>query len=62
MSWQTLSIHERKAQLPAKMKKYENMSVEDMAKEFGVKDEQLKEIEKAVEKPTISIEEDIPAL
>ena len=58
--WQTISIQERKAQLPAMEKKYENVSVEDMAKEFGVKDAQLKEIEKKVEKITRSLEDEVP--
>lgn len=44
--WQSLSIQERKAQLPAMEKKYENVSVEDMAKELGVQDYQLKAIVK----------------
>jgi len=54
---QTLSINERKAQLPAKTKEYENKSIEDMAKDFGVKDKQLKEIEKSVEKTTRSMDD-----
>ena len=41
-------------------KKYENVSVEDMAKDFGVKDAQLKEIEKKVEKLTRSIDDASP--
>ena len=55
-----LSIQERKAQLPAKTREYENKSVEETAKDFEVKDKQLKEIEKSVEKHTISIEEAVP--
>ena len=57
---QTLSIQEHKAQLPAKTKEYENKSIEETAKDFGVKDEQLKKIEKSVEKTTSSIEEESP--
>jgi membrane associated rhomboid family serine protease len=55
--WQTISIQERKAQLPAKTREYENKSVEDMAKDFEVKDKQLKEIEKLAEKPTRIMED-----
>jgi len=66
--WQTFSIQEREAQLPAMEKKYENVPVEDMAKELGVKDRHLKEIEKKAEevqkkidKLTESIDESIPS-
>jgi membrane associated rhomboid family serine protease len=66
--WQTLSIHERQAQLPAMEKKYENVSVEDMAKELGVKDKQLaaiekraEEIQKKIDKLTKSIDESVPS-
>jgi membrane associated rhomboid family serine protease len=59
-AWQMSSIHERKAQLPAKTKECESKSVEDVAKEFGVKDKQLKEIEEAVGKHTIKIEDAVP--
>jgi membrane associated rhomboid family serine protease len=52
-----VSIHERTVQLPAKTREYENKSVEDMVKEFGVKDKELKKIEKSIEKP-IRIMED----
>jgi membrane associated rhomboid family serine protease len=55
--WEGLSIQERTVQLPAKTRECENKSVEDVAKEFGVKDEQLKEIEKAAEKPTRIMED-----
>jgi membrane associated rhomboid family serine protease len=55
--WQMFSINERTAQLPAKTREYENKSVEDMVKEFGVKDNELKEIEKSVEKPTRIMED-----
>jgi membrane associated rhomboid family serine protease len=59
--WQTLSIMEHKAQLPAKIKEYENKSVEETAKDFGVREAQLKKIEKAVEK-TSDIIEDVGTL
>ncbi len=52
---QTLSIQERKAQMPAMMKKYENVPVEEMAKEFGVKGEELEKIGKAVDKNPVDI-------
>ena len=55
--WQTASIHERTAQLPAKTEEYENKSVEETAKDFGVKDKELKEIEKSAEKPTRIMED-----
>ena len=57
---ETLSIQEHKAQLPAKTREYENKSIEETAKDFEVKDKQLKEIEKAVEKTTISLEDGVP--
>jgi membrane associated rhomboid family serine protease len=39
------------------MREYENTSVEDVAKEFGVKDKELKEIERSAEKPTRIMED-----
>jgi len=39
-------------------KKYENVPVEDMVKEFGVKDKDIKRIEKSVEKPTRIMEDE----
>jgi len=54
---QTLSIHERKEQVPAMIKQYENVPVEEMAKKFGVKEKDLNEIEKAVEKAPVDIED-----
>jgi membrane associated rhomboid family serine protease len=54
---QTLSVWEREEQLPAMTKKYENVSIEDMAKEFEVKERELKKIEKAVEKGPVDIED-----
>jgi membrane associated rhomboid family serine protease len=56
--FQTLSVHERTDQLPAMTKKYENVPVEDMVKEFGVKDKDIKRIEKSVEKPTRIMEDE----
>jgi len=54
--WEGLSLHERKPQMPAKTKEYESKSVEETAKELGVEDEKLKEIEKSVEKTISRIE------
>jgi membrane associated rhomboid family serine protease len=48
--FQTLSISERETQLPKLMKEYENVSVEDVAKDFEVDEHRLKEIEQAAEK------------
>ena len=47
---QTTSITEREAKLPNKLKEFENHSVEDVAKELGVDEQQLKEIEQSVDK------------
>ena len=52
---QTLSIHERREQMPGMMKKYENVPVEEMAKEFGVKEKDLNDIEKTVEKAPLDV-------
>jgi membrane associated rhomboid family serine protease len=66
--WQTISIQERKAQLPAMEKKYADVSVEDMAKELGVKDYQLaaikkkgEEVGKEVDKFNKSFDESFPS-
>lgn len=45
-----ISVEERGAKLQEKIKECENRSVEDVAKEFGVGEQQLKEIEQSVEK------------
>jgi membrane associated rhomboid family serine protease len=45
-----ISVEERRAKLPEKIKEYENRSVEDMVKEFGVGEQELKKIEQLVEK------------
>ena len=47
--FQTVSIYERHTMLPDKMKEYQDRSVEDVAKEFGVDEKQLKEIERAAD-------------
>lgn len=48
--FQKLSIDQRARMLPERMWEYRNRSVEDMAKEFGVDKERLKEIEQAADK------------
>jgi membrane associated rhomboid family serine protease len=48
--FQTISTRERAARLPDKLKEFENRSVEDVAKELGVPEQRLKEIEQSVEK------------
>jgi len=58
--FQTISIDERARLLPEKMREYQNRSVEDMAKEFGVEKEQLKEIERAAEKMQGDIKSVLP--
>jgi len=58
--FQTISVNERKALLSDKMREYEDRSVEDVAKEFGVEEKRLKEIEQAVEKKQDVINEIIP--
>ncbi len=45
---QIISIAEQSAKLPEKRKELENSSVEDVAKEFGVDEQQLKKIEQSV--------------
>ncbi|MHC4086639.1 MAG: hypothetical protein ACYSWZ_07560 [Planctomycetota bacterium] len=46
---QTKSIREQEAKVPDKIKEFANYSVEDVAKELGVDEEQLKEIERSVD-------------
>lgn len=52
---QTASIAERRAELPAKIKESRNRSVQDVAEELGVNEQQLEKIEKSVEKTIESI-------
>jgi len=47
--FQTISIREHKAKLPEKIKEFESQSVEDTAKELGVSEQQVKEIERSVD-------------
>jgi hypothetical protein len=48
--FQTISVVERRVKVQDKIKECENRSVEEVAKEFGVGEQQLKEIEESVEK------------
>jgi len=54
--FQTISIREQRAKLPEKIKEFENHSVEDAAKELGVSEQQLKEIQEPVDKAYDKIE------
>jgi membrane associated rhomboid family serine protease len=47
--FQTISIREQRAKLPGMIKKYRNRPVEEVAEEFGVDEQRLKEIEQSVE-------------
>jgi len=58
--FQTISIREQEAKIPAKIKEYENYSVEDAAKELGVDEEQLKEIERSVDETFSEVKEIFP--
>lgn len=48
--WQMVSIHQRREQSPGMEQKYKDVSIEDMTDEFGVKEKDLKRIEKPVDK------------
>jgi membrane associated rhomboid family serine protease len=58
--FQTISVRERTAKVPEKIKEYKNRSVEDVAKEFGVKEQQLTEIEQSVDKTFDKIKKTFP--
>jgi membrane associated rhomboid family serine protease len=58
--FQIISIRERTAKVPEKIKECQNRSVEDVAKEFGVKEQQLKKIEQSVEKTIEKIKKTFP--
>jgi len=47
--FQTISIREHKARLPEKIKEFEARSVEDTAKELGVSQKQVEDIQRAVD-------------
>jgi membrane associated rhomboid family serine protease len=57
---QTKSTREQEAKVPDKIKEYENYSVEDVAKELGVDEEQLKEIERSVDETFRKVKEIFP--
>ncbi|MBW8038821.1 MAG: rhomboid family intramembrane serine protease [Planctomycetes bacterium] len=48
--FQTISIREQRSKLPDKIEEFANYSVEDVAVELGVDEQQLKEIERSVDK------------
>jgi membrane associated rhomboid family serine protease len=58
--FQTKSIVEHRKKLPEKTYEYKNRSVEDVAKELGVDEQQLKEIEQSVEKPLDKVKKTFP--
>ncbi len=58
--FQAKSIIEHKVKLPEKAKEFENSSVEDVAKELGVKEKQLKEIKQSVEKTLDKVRKAFP--
>ncbi len=55
--FQMLSIWERRQHVSEMTVKYENVPVEDMAKELGVKEKELKEIEEAAKKSHVDTED-----
>jgi membrane associated rhomboid family serine protease len=57
---QTVSVIEQSVKLQLKLKGSENISVEDLAKELGVDEKQLKEIEQSVDKTADKIRKAIP--
>ena len=58
--FQSISIYERREQLPAKEREYENSSVEEMAKDFGVDEKHLKELKKKAEEASNEVKQFIP--
>jgi len=58
--FQTISIREQEAKVPAKIKEFENYSVEDVAEELGVDEEQLKEIERSVDETFSKVKDTFP--
>jgi membrane associated rhomboid family serine protease len=59
--FQTMSIKEQRAKLPAKMSEYENRPIEDMAKDFGVSEKRLKKIEERAEKAVNELKNTLPS-
>jgi membrane associated rhomboid family serine protease len=58
--FQTISIYERGKQLPAMEKEYADSSVEEVAKDFGVDEKQLKELEKSADKASNKVKQFVP--
>jgi membrane associated rhomboid family serine protease len=58
--FQTKSIVEHRIKLPEKTYEYKNRSVEDVAKELGVDEQQLEEIEQSVEKALDKVKKTFP--
>ena len=58
--FQMMSIIEHRAELPDKIKEYENHSVEEVAKDLEVDEQQLKEIEQLVDKRLDEIKKAFP--
>lgn len=58
--FQTISVVEQKAKLPAKLKEFENHSVEDVAKEMGLDEQQLKEIEQSFDETYDKVKKTFP--
>lgn len=58
--FQTMSIREHEAKLPEKIKEFENHSAEDVAKELGVSEQQLKEIQQPVDELYDRIQKALP--
>ncbi len=58
--FQTNSIMEQEAKLPDKLKEFENHSAVEVAKELGVDQRQLKEIQQSVDKTYDKVENTLP--
>ncbi len=58
--FQTNSIIEQEAKLPEKLKEFENHSAVEVAKELGVDERQLKEIQQSVDKTYDKVENTLP--
>ncbi len=58
--FQTISIREQRAKLPDKIKEFANYSVEDVAEELGVDEQQLKEIERSVDETISKVKDTFP--
>ncbi len=58
--FQSISIYEQREKLPAIEKEYKDSSVEEVAKDFGVDEKRLKELEKAADKASNQVKQFIP--